>query len=486
MNSRPTEAHESQTTSEEIEKYKSTLQKVDRANPMPMKLFSRKNAVYFTLGITAMLAFFDWVTADAAQANDLLPQDDNSTALAINNTSQIITMLAVGAAEIVTAFAAKTNYVPDNASATSLQIIENQIRKKIRVHKNKVGRSYTATAQKNDINFIVDTMLDMYQNNILDKCKIDEFLRKKSYEIHLQSSIEVPDEYSQSLSPLAAFAPEDKFIALITNTAKLDSAILASIISHEMRHLVDASNNEDNEVWMFLNEEDQPYASPITYANPKNTNEIDVNILNKYIEAKELIENDVSRILNLYAAHLKLFEEQTQTEQENLAALMILVIKSDYRHTKLLLKMNEIHQTQMQLPENSINYRYDKKRDKYVVDLDMGIARIGGTIELENGESFDLTEHIFEFPSHLPGYMVVTRTNPLNHTAENLVSDLLINLKIFNHIVTKYPERERPYEYGAFFDQALSRHPLLRNYLFPNMTKHEEARYSKDFRACMT
>jgi hypothetical protein len=333
------------------------------------------------------------------------------------------------------------------------------------------------------------TALLTYQNSKLNKCKVDAFIQG-SYEIKVGAdfSKKVPPQ-SSAASVLLMYRPSERIIYVPAGLYRLHPSILMQTISHELRHLMDAYNNEKNKVWPSISKAGKPFFQSRQWGNPKESNPVIDE--DQYLDAQwnlvSSVDTDLSRI-SLHQAILKPIEKQTKTEQIQLRKLMALVKESKYLPTKI---DRPISAEAAVFFKNKFydHYSYNAEQDKYIIKQESSAINFDDKISLSTPGKSDVVNikyHIVEFSTGPNAFWLTTYTNTHIHTLEDLTKDLLLNIRLnFDFIQKNYPEIQQLNEFSAYLDEVTSLYPKLREYLFPLLTNHEENRFSTELRACL-
>jgi hypothetical protein len=343
---------------------------------------------------------------------------------------------------------------------------------------------YTQQNRNNDEIFITDALVSIYNRNAVDKCKLDTLLEfSPSFKIILEDDTNMGRE--------GGYYASRQSLTLPLMSYKQDKMIFSQMLSHELKHAIDAFNNFNNGVCV-QSKNGISYGSPEIHGTTPTDCHFDFTDQSR---VDNLIAEDFKRIKHLFALAQMDTHKLNKAEKEELKMLDKLIKAYNYKHSWRMLDYNGQAPDPERVEVFKQHYVYDKKTSLYHAKSSLSTYYTPYTII---GTTYNFQTYIFKY-SEQYNYALVALSLIKDSSIKNLRFDLLINLLLaFGEVVRqKYDENVFVLEVPAYVENVLAKYShtvklpgetnytSLRGWLFPRIHAHDKARASKEYDTCL-
>lgn len=341
---------------------------------------------------------------------------------------------------------------------------------------------------------VLQSLQRIYERNLIDKCKLDELLKWKEFKIFIATHAFIADQLGSENIPDKA----DGFYYVLSKTIWLDarnlfrysSYTLEELLTHELRHALDAYYNLENGINLIeYNKQTFPLAINFGFNKNVASSEEADKVRDKKDQTRVLkwIALDLQR-LDQIGWTLKLDPQLSSSDATLLKATFLAYIKQyDYQpmYISTVVKKSELQMLIELAKKNKFAFKegYYYKRtstsdifqiapNRYVEEIypDSSSVRL---VEMDVTQIKDMPEQ-----------------DRLIALGKNLLTNLF---ELMDHIQRSLPHQTVAYEFGAFFEQTLAPYshkldkdrPSLAEWLLPNFSKHQQQRTTKAFQHCL-
>jgi hypothetical protein len=416
-----------------------------------------RNLTQLFMGMAFLIGTWNWLFAAAA---------DNETQT-VDLTNYPLAATLLGAALNVTLLASQLT-------------IENFTR--IIVTKGKAA-DYSRDQNNKDINFLSTSLLEIYQENLIDHCKLECLI---NFSDHFKIIIETDFvTLKQQLGHVetsgflfAVYINEHTAIYLPHNFHTDNKELFKKRISHELRHAVDAFNNF--QVHLCLETVDQQtfaFAAHNLFAGSNSylactVSELDATGFAAHLKA------DKTRMENLYELlFIKTKAQKTTEELQQVQEFWELFSQYNYRRTLYPTRAEFVPKKELQ----RYGYKFDTKTQKFHAADKYYLGQ----------KSFFVQE-----ANYINNSAAVYFTPPQDISPRNMARDMFLSLSqrlSYLETDTNYQPGTRLMEYSAFIDEVLALYshrvagqPLsLREWMFPQLTEFFARQASEPYQKCL-
>lgn len=366
----------------------------------------------------------------------------------------------------------------NGVSTASLEkpVNANRIREAIEVETYLVS-TYSRKDQEEDKDFLVTNLMEIYQSNLIDRCKLYCLLNympkfKFIFSSEFDRKRNLGNRANMTIS--SGYSVLDTALELPALSHNDNSRTFRQTLSHELNHGLDAFNNlrAGRCVTMFNGKK-----YPLTYIHGRHNRQHTDSCTGDYVDVQRvytLLYKDINRISRL----LEISKQGKQVK--NLGAM---IKKYHYQHTRTILVYGSANVKDLEKVLLEQNYIFFKDKHIYIAqDKNLKISQ----------SDFQYT--VLEFHAKTKK-LITTLTNPRNFDIISLQIDLLEN--ILHRIKDSESDTiaETIMEISSAIDEVLAPYSdnveiegnvmNLREWLFPRLVAHQATRMSAEHLSCL-
>jgi hypothetical protein len=422
-------------------------------------MFPRRRIRYSVYGLSFIFMYLTWLLRETSQrfTGNLAPATSPIAA------TTLATSVVVGSL-----YSFFTKKEPPKRRAVTRESVQDAIS-----YVNQ--KNYTREDFATDKKYLTDIVMDIYKNNHIDKCKLDYiFAESPNFKIILAN-------ISESLPRTRALYAPDVFSIYLNNYFERSLLDIRKIdTSHELRHAVEALDNFKLKRCLSW---DSKYAMAMNHGYFENCGEDKpafdetMTLMNLDLDRLQILYNDARIAGNNIEVDSILYE------------LKVLVDKYKYKRHRACIRL-----------ENESHDSFITKLHHYVFN--------------DTTKSYLATKQFYAVRPvsyHKPGHMLVgfiIEYNPhddacqllITHTHPEDKSEFVLMMDVLAAVVTRIRqvfsvrnETDYPSEFSTSLDEVTAPYThkidnetvTLREWLAPNMHRHELARASKEYRDCL-
>ncbi|MES2217095.1 MAG: hypothetical protein V4501_01655 [Pseudomonadota bacterium] len=330
--------------------------------------------------------------------------------------------------------------------------------------------NYTYSDFIKDANYLTGIVMDIYKNNHINRCMLDYIFRESpEFKFILTNAHAANTTRALYSWDNDAIYMNNYFERSLLDIRKID-------VSHELRHAVEALDNYKLKRCLM---DDEKHAMPYNYGLFKRCDN-DKPALDETLTLMQLDLNRLEFLLKNATRGGSNFEVGSPLDQ-----LKTLLVKYQYKKHHACLKTDKDSLNILAFKIKSKNYIYNDTTKSYKANGDYLQHYVGPQQE----------GYIIEYnPADASCQVLITYTHPDDKFDYTLITDVLLAVVLrIQQVFNLQNETSHPMEFSCILDEVTAPYThiidndtvTLREWLAPNMHRHELVRASREYRDCV-